>query len=103
LSLKVTVPVGFTFPDAFVIVAVKVTACPRLLGLGDDASVVVVPIVPALTVWLIVPELPVKVLGTPLYPAVTVPVTSAVVVTDAVAVVPLPDSVAVPSVVVPSR
>src|SRR5689334_9491680 len=53
-SLKVTVPVGFTAPDAFVTVAVKVTACPRALGLDDDASVVVVPVVPALTFMLIV-------------------------------------------------
>jgi hypothetical protein len=38
-SLKRTVPVGV--PDELVTVAVKVTACPTLLGLTEDVSVVV--------------------------------------------------------------
>ena len=39
-SLKETVPLGV--PALLVTVAVKVTACPTLLGLTEDASVVVV-------------------------------------------------------------
>jgi hypothetical protein len=54
-SLKTTVPVGFKRPDAGVTVAVNVTACPGLLGLGDDVTVVVVPVVPLLTIWLVEP------------------------------------------------
>ena len=47
LSLNVTVPVA-----PAVTVAVKVTDCPRLLGLAEDVSEVVVaavPIVPLIT------------------------------------------------------
>src|SRR5215467_1784966 len=43
-SLKVTVPVGV--PTLLVTVAVKVTACPTLLGLSDDTSVVPVAFAP---------------------------------------------------------
>jgi hypothetical protein len=41
-SLKVTVPLGVPPPLAGVTVAVKVTACPTVLGFGDDDSVVTV-------------------------------------------------------------
>jgi hypothetical protein len=42
-SLNVTIPVGVPVaPPAGVTVAVKVTAWPGVLGLGDDVSVVVV-------------------------------------------------------------
>jgi predicted small secreted protein len=41
-SLNVTVPMGV--PALLVTVALKVTACPTLLGLTEDVSVVVVPV-----------------------------------------------------------
>jgi hypothetical protein len=42
-SLKVTVPVGMPVPGAVAItVAVKVTACPKIEGLTDELTAVVV-------------------------------------------------------------
>lgn len=41
-SLNVTVPLGVPPPLAGVTVAVKITACPTVLGFGDDDSVVTV-------------------------------------------------------------
>ena len=51
--MNVTVPVGVPGAPVEVTVAVKVTAWPALLGLADDASVVVVPVPPGwLTSWV---------------------------------------------------
>src|SRR5215467_791736 len=54
-SVKVTVPVGV--PALLVTVAVNVTACPTLLGLSDDTSVVLVAFPPD-TVRVAVATLP---------------------------------------------
>src|SRR5215470_1449871 len=54
-SVKVTVPVGV--PALLVTVAVNVTACPTLLGLSEDTSVVAVAF-PPLTVSVAVATLP---------------------------------------------
>jgi hypothetical protein len=59
-SLNVTVPVGF---DP-VTVAVKVTACPRVLGFCEDCSVVVVGAWP--TTWLSGADVLVALLASPL-------------------------------------
>ena len=49
-SLKVTVPVGVPDPLVGVTVAVKVTACPTVLGFGDEDSAVVVAAWPTVCV-----------------------------------------------------
>ena len=46
-SANVTVPVGVPEPLVEATVAVKVTACPTLLGLTEEASAVVVVVVAA--------------------------------------------------------
>jgi hypothetical protein len=47
-SLKVTVPVGVLVPDVWEIVAVKVTDCPEVAGLGEAVTAVLVTVVPGL-------------------------------------------------------
>ena len=53
-SVKVTVPVGVAAPLCPDTVAVKLTAWPKVLGLGDPASVVV--LAPFVTVCEKVPD-----------------------------------------------
>jgi hypothetical protein len=65
--VKVTVPVGVPEPPAGATVAVKVTGWPILLGLTEDASVVVVAAMPAwLTVWVSAGEVLDEKLASPL-------------------------------------
>ena len=54
-SRNVAVPVGVPEPDIGVMVAVKVTLCPKTDGLSDDDTVVVVLVLP-LTVCVMVAD-----------------------------------------------
>src|SRR5581483_11874078 len=99
-SRKVTFPVGVPAPGATALtVAVKVTAWPNADGLTEDVTVVVV--LAWLTVCVSVAEVLVVKLVSPAYTAVMAwPATAKAAVVN---VAEPPESVAVPSVVVPSR
>jgi hypothetical protein len=101
-SMKVIDPVGVGPPvdgGAGITVAVKVTGWPRLAGLSEEVSVVVVLACCTVTVMLL--EVLGEKLELPWYIAVTVlkPKGSAVVTMEATP----PDKVAVPSEVVPRK
>jgi hypothetical protein len=64
-TAKVTGPVGITVGE--VIVAVKVIACPKVDGLGDD--VIVAELVVCNTVWFSTGEVLPRLFRSPLYTA----------------------------------
>ena len=101
-SRNVTVPVGTVVPEAGVTVAVKVTDCPTVDGLADDATAVVVDTSAAFTTCDKADDVLAAKPVSPPYNAVIVcvPCVSAAVANVAF---PVASSAPVPSVVAPSR